>query len=76
MEEFRRNFAVQRVTGILLMGAGGFAALTVVMIPVGVPAAVFGWWYWRKGVRNLAIVRDAYESYVSRLGAGGATAVA
>ena len=76
MQDFRRTFAVQRVSGIIFMVVGVLGTFTVVLIPVSVPAAVFGWWYWKKGVRNLAIVQSAYESYLRPLGAGGATAVA
>ncbi len=76
IQNLRRNFSHQRGTGLLLMIVGGISSLTLVLIPVGVPAAVFGWWFWRKGKRNLEIIDSAYRSYVGPLGGGSVSAVA
>ena len=76
MQDFRRTFATQRVGGLIFMVVGALSCLTVLLIPIAGPVAVFGWWYWKKGVRNLEIVDTAYRSFVGALGHGGVTAVA
>ncbi len=75
-QDFRRNFATQKITGLILLIVGAVSTLTIVLIPVSVPAAVFGWWYWKKGIRNLDIVESTYRSYVAPLGGSGISAVA
>ncbi len=75
-QDFRRTFAVQKVSGLILLIVGAVTSLTILLIPISVPTAIFGWWYWRKGLRNLDIVESTYRSYVGPLGGSGATAVA
>ena len=37
------------------------------MAVIGVPVAVFGWWLWRKGKRNIALMEAAYAQYLATL---------
>ncbi len=57
-------FRQQRFTGLLLLVVGAVSSLTLVLAIIGIPVAIFGWWVWRRGVANLAIVESAYAQFV------------
>jgi hypothetical protein len=67
-EEFGSTFATQRFQGLMLLIVGALSSITIILAIIGVPVAIFGWWMWRKGIRNVATVEAAYSSY---LGASG-----
>ena len=35
------------------------------MVVVGCPMALLGWWFWRRGSRNLATVEAGFAEYVN-----------
>ncbi len=74
--DFKRNFNTQKNVGLLLLIVGAVSCLTVVLIPVGGPAAIFGWWLWNRGKRNLAIVEGTFAQYMAALPAGARSAIA
>jgi hypothetical protein len=65
--EFGRPFRNQKVYGFVAIGAGAALSLTVVMLPVGVPLAIAGVWFWHKGNRNAAVIESAYTAYMASL---------
>ncbi|HEY8793685.1 MAG TPA: hypothetical protein VIM15_01985 [Gemmatimonadaceae bacterium] len=71
-EEFGSTFATQRFQGMGLLVVGALSSITIILAIIGVPVAVFGWWLWRKGVRNIATVEAAYSGYLESIRAGGA----
>lgn len=70
-EEFGSTFATQRFQGMGLLVVGALSSITVILAIIGVPVAIFGWWLWRKGVRNIAIVEAAYAGYLESIQARG-----
>lgn len=70
-EEFGSTFATQRFQGMGLLVVGALSSITVILAIIGVPVAIFGWWLWRKGVRNIAIVEAAYSGYLESIQARG-----
>jgi hypothetical protein len=65
--EFGRPFRNQKVYGFVAIGAGAALSLTVVMLPVGVPLAIAGVWFWHKGNRNAGVIESAYTAYMASL---------
>lgn len=57
-------FRQQRFTGLLLLVVGALSSLTLVLAIIGIPVAIFGWWVWRRGVSNLAIVESTYTQFM------------
>jgi hypothetical protein len=72
-EEYGSTFATQRFQGLGLLITGALASLTIVLAIIGVPVAIFGWWFWRKGKRNVALVEAAYSHYLASLKQAAAT---
>lgn len=66
-EEFGSTFATQRFQGLGLLITGALSCLTIVLAIIGVPVAVFGWWLWKKGQRNVATVEAAYANYLASM---------
>jgi len=66
-EDYGSTFATQRFQGLGLLITGALSSLTVILAIIGVPVAIFGWWFWRKGQRNVAIVEAAYADYLASL---------
>jgi len=73
-EEFGSTFATQRFQGMGLLVVGALSSITIILAIIGVPVAVFGWWLWRKGVRNIATVEAAYAGYLETIRAVGVMA--
>ena len=67
-EEFGSTFATQRFQGLGLLIVGVLSSLTIIMAIIGIPVALFGFWMWRKGKRNVAIVEAAYRDYLAASG--------
>ncbi|MDB4911162.1 MAG: hypothetical protein JWO39_1985, partial [Gemmatimonadetes bacterium] len=63
-QDYGTTFATQRFQGLGLLIVGVLSSLTIIVAIIGVPVAIFGWWFWRKGVRNVAIVEAAYAEYL------------
>lgn len=63
--EYARTFNYQKVYGLLAMVGGAATSLGLRLAMVGIPLALVGSWYWRKGVRNLTIVEAGYEQFMS-----------
>jgi hypothetical protein len=61
--EFATPFRNQVIWGICLVIVGVLISLTVIGALLGVPAAGFGLWMWRKGARNLDVVDMAFSQY-------------
>jgi hypothetical protein len=62
----------QRLAGLFLMVPGIPVSLIrsgvlggIPMVVVGVPMALLGWWFWRRGSRNLATVEAGFAEYVN-----------
>jgi hypothetical protein len=66
-EDFAATFKTQKIQGLIGLVAGAASSLTIVLAIIGVPVALFGWWLWRKGQRNLATVEAAYADYVATI---------
>jgi pheromone shutdown protein TraB len=66
-EEYGSTFATQRFQGLGFLITGVLASLTIIMAIIGVPVAIFGWWFWQKGKRNVALVEAAYSQYLASL---------
>lgn len=66
-EEYGSTFATQRFQGLGLLITGALSSLTIILAIIGVPVAIFGWWFWRKGQKNVAIVEAAYADYLTSL---------
>lgn len=62
--EFAAPFRQQRFTGLLLLVVGAVSSLTLVLAVIGIPVAIFGWWVWRRGTANLAIVDRTYSQFI------------
>jgi hypothetical protein len=66
-EEYGSTFATQRFQGMGLLITGALSCLTILLAVIGVPVAIFGWWLWQKGKRNIALVEGAYANYLASL---------
>jgi hypothetical protein len=65
--EFGRPFRNQKLYGFVAIGVGAALSLTVVLLPVGIPLAIAGVWFWHKGNRNVAVIESAYTAYMASL---------
>jgi ABC-type proline/glycine betaine transport system permease subunit len=63
--EFAMPFRNQVIWGICLVTVGAVVSLTGIGALIGVPAAGFGLWMWRKGARNLDVIDSAFAQYQS-----------
>src|SRR5258708_4770405 len=54
-----------KLLGILLMVGGAFFTVTVVLAIAGIPLAIFGWWCWSFGKKNIAAIETGYAEYVA-----------
>jgi hypothetical protein len=54
-----------KLLGILCVIGGAFFTLTVVLAIAGIPLAIFGWWCWSFGKKNIAAIESGYAEYVS-----------
>ena len=52
-----------KLVGTYLMIVGGLCTLLILLAPIGIPMIGFGWWMRRRGVRNLAVVDEAWSEY-------------
>lgn len=66
-EEYGSTFATQRFQGLGLLITGALSSLTIILAIIGVPVAIFGWWLWQKGKRNVALVEASYANYLATL---------
>jgi hypothetical protein len=62
----------QRLSGLFLMVPGIPVSLIrngvlggIPMAVIGLPLALLGWWFWRRGSRNLATVEAGFAEYVN-----------
>lgn len=62
----------QRLSGLVLIVPGIPVSLIrsgvlggLPMAVIGVPMALLGWWFWRRGSRNLATVEAGFSEYVN-----------
>lgn len=63
--EYGRRFNFQKVTGLVAMVVGVCSCLSLVLAIVGIPVAAFGFWCWRKGVRNLVVLEATFSYYAA-----------
>jgi hypothetical protein len=66
-EEYGSTFATQRFQGLGFLITGALSSLTIILAIIGVPVAIFGWWMWQKGKRNVALVEASYANYLATL---------
>jgi hypothetical protein len=64
-EEYGSTFAAQHFQGLGLLIVSALSSVTIVLVIIGVPVAIFGWRFWQKGKRNIAIVEGAYADYLA-----------
>jgi hypothetical protein len=74
--QFASRFVYLRGAGLLLMIVAGISCVTIVLIPVAFIVVPVGWWMWRKGKRNLAVIEGAYQAYLGAVGPNRAVATA
>jgi len=62
----------QRLSGLFLMVPGIPVSLirTAVLggvppLVLGLPMAILGWWFWRRGSRNLATIEAGFTEYIN-----------
>lgn len=63
-----------KMLGIILMVGGAFFTVTVILAIAGIPLAIFGWFCWNFGKKNIAAVEEGYAEYLGALKAHSATA--
>jgi hypothetical protein len=54
-----------KLLGMICMGVGAFFTLTVILAIAGIPIAIFGWWCWSFGKKNIAAIESGYAEYVA-----------
>jgi hypothetical protein len=57
-----------KLLGMILMGGGALLTITVIAAILGIPLAIFGWFCWSFGKKNIAAVEAGYSQYASSLG--------
>jgi len=50
------------------MGGGALLTITVIAAILGIPLAIFGWFCWSFGKKNIAAVEAGYAQYTASLG--------
>ena len=63
-----------KLLGMICMVGGALFTITVILAIAGIPIAIFGWWCWSYGKKNIAAVETGYAEYVASVGAASATA--
>jgi len=58
-----------KLCGLICMVGGAFFTVTVILAIAGVPIAIFGWWCWSFGKKNIAAVESGYAEYLATVGA-------
>ena len=58
-----------KLLGVLLMVGGAFFTVTVILAIAGIPLAIFGWWCWNFGKKNMAAIESGYAEYLASVGA-------
>jgi hypothetical protein len=54
-----------KLLGMICMAVGAFFTLTVILAIAGIPIAIFGWWCWSFGKKNIAAIESGYAEYVA-----------
>jgi len=49
-----------KLLGMILMGGGALLTITVIAAILGIPLAIFGWFCWSFGKKNIAAVETGY----------------
>jgi hypothetical protein len=63
-----------KLLGMILMVGGAFFTITVILAIAGIPFAIFGWFCWSFGKKNIAAVEEGYAEYLGAAKASSATA--
>jgi hypothetical protein len=63
-----------KLLGIICMVGGAFFTITVILAIAGIPLAIFGWWCWSFGKKNIAAVEAGYAEYLASSAAASAGA--
>ncbi len=58
------SMRLPRMLGTLSLWLGAIAAVSVVLVPVGVPLLILGWWLRRRAAENVAAVEAAFDAFV------------
>ena len=58
-----------KLLGIICMVIGAFFTVTFILAIAGIPIAIFGWWCWSFGKKNIAAVESGYAEYAAPPGA-------
>lgn len=59
---------IPRIAGVICILSGAFLTLTLIGAFIGIPMILFGWWFWRRGGKNIAAVESGYTEYLATLG--------
>lgn len=54
-----------KLVGIYLMVVGALCTILILLAFIGIPLIFFGWWMYRRGVRNLKMVEAGWTEYVA-----------
>jgi hypothetical protein len=55
-----------KLAGIYVMVMGGLLTITILGAFIGLPLLVLGWWMWRRGVRNLRVIDEAFAEFTGQ----------
>jgi hypothetical protein len=58
-----------KLLGLICMGGGLIFTVTVILAIAGIPIAIFGWWCWSFGKKNIAAIEMGYAEYLAAVGA-------
>jgi hypothetical protein len=58
-----------KLLGLICMVGGALFTITVFLAFFGIPIAIFGWWCWMFGKKNIAAVEAGYAEYATSPGA-------
>jgi hypothetical protein len=54
-----------KLLGMLLMVGGGFFTVIIILAFIGIPLALFGWWVWRFGSKNVTAIEEGFADFVA-----------
>ena len=59
---------IPRIAGVVCIGSGAFLTITIIGAFIGIPMIFVGWWFWRRGGKNIAAVEEGYAEYLKTVG--------
>jgi hypothetical protein len=58
-----------KLLGLICMGGGLIFTITVILAIAGIPIAIFGWWCWSFGKKNIMAIETGYTEYLASVSA-------